>query len=71
MHGRNKIQDVWDPTLTNSWMRALYDNVYSLQVADNSGPVNNVNKRKMLNTITNWENMREEELLILCFITIL
>lgn len=52
-------------------MRALYDNVYSFQVADNSGPVNNVNKRKMLNTITNWENMREEELLILCFITIL
>lgn len=43
----------------------LCDN--SFHVADNLGPVKNVNTRKILNTITNWENMREEELLILCF----
>lgn len=51
MQGRNKIQDVWDPT-PYKVISALSDNVYSIQlhVADGSGPVKNVNRREILNT---------------------
>lgn len=49
VQGRNKIQDVWDPT-PYKVISALSDNVYSIQLADGSGPVKNVNRREILNT---------------------
>lgn len=49
VHGRNKIQDVWDST-PYKVVDSLGDNVYAIQLADGSGPVKKVTRREILDT---------------------
>lgn len=47
--GRNKIQDTWCST-PYKVVKYLGDNVYSIQLADGSGPIKNVTRKEILDT---------------------
>jgi hypothetical protein len=63
VQGRNKIQDMWDST-PYKVVDSLGDNVYSIQLADGSGPVKNVTRREILDTGEVIPNDLQEEILV-------
>ncbi|KAK3102220.1 hypothetical protein FSP39_009707 [Pinctada imbricata] len=49
VQGRNKIQDIWNPTPYKN-VAAPGNNVYTIQLADGSGPSKNVTRREIYDT---------------------